>query len=104
MFDKILGKINLWYSPKNSKPKEQCPCCDYITLAERNEYLICPICMWEDDGVEVDNLDKESGANHMTLRQGRKNFQKFGACSEKMIPFVLSKKERKKFKYKKRDL
>ena len=37
----------------------------------------------------ADVLDIISGANHgLTLRQGRENYKKFGACEEDMIPHV----------------
>ncbi|EJB9782664.1 hypothetical protein MXI60_003206, partial [Salmonella enterica subsp. enterica serovar Meleagridis] len=28
----------------------KCPCCSYLTLPERGQYDVCPICQWEDDG------------------------------------------------------
>ncbi|HEI2325144.1 TPA: hypothetical protein SI485_004590, partial [Escherichia coli] len=27
----------------------KCPCCGYLTLPERGQYDICPVCQWEDD-------------------------------------------------------
>ena len=55
-------------------PQFQCPCCDYVSLAERSHFDICDVCFWEDDGLDVDQLDVYSGPNHMTLRAGRANF------------------------------
>ena len=64
-----------WYEPKRAALHEQCPCCDYLSLPERGADLICPICFWEDDGQDLDNVDVPSGPNHaITLRQGRNNF------------------------------
>lgn len=92
--------------------KYKCLCCGYRTLDSRSEYDICQVCFWEDDaylyvaGEEIkvlehdmdatsdtyngeDVLDIESGANHgLTLRQGRENYKRFGACEEEMIPHV----------------
>ncbi len=68
--------------------KQQCPCCDFFTLEVRGDYDICPICFWEDDGVDIDKLDCGSGPNHMTLREGRNNFREFGACDRKMLEHV----------------
>lgn len=65
-----------------------CPCCNYETLVQRGEYDICPVCFWEDDG--SDNPSQYSGPNHMTLSEGRGNFEKYGACSEKEVTFVAS--------------
>ena len=53
----------------------QCPCCDYFSLDDRGEYSICSVCFWEDSGWDVDCPDKYSGPNHMTLREGRRNFR-----------------------------
>lgn len=90
-----------WYEPEDSTPREQCPCCDYISLPERGNYLICPICFWEDDGQDIDELDVSSGPNHgITLRQGRTNFVEFGACEKEMVKHVISAEERKGFKRK----
>jgi hypothetical protein len=64
-----------------------CPCCGYRTLDERGGYDICPVCFWEDDG--VDDPAAGSGPNHMTLAEGRDNFARLGACSERDRELVL---------------
>ncbi len=80
-----------WYGPADPTPMHQCPCCDYVTLPERGNYLICPVCFWEDDGTDLDALDEPSEANHgITLRLGRANFKQFGACEETMVENVVS--------------
>lgn len=66
----------------------QCPCCDYYTLQERAAYQACPVCYWEDDGQDLDRLDEVSGPNHITLRQGRKNYASFGACDQSAVSLV----------------
>lgn len=91
--------MNEWYSPEDPTPREQCPCCDYTTLPERGSYLICPICFWEDDGLDIDRLDFHSGPNHITLREGRKNFKEIGACREIIKQHVLTQEERSQFDY-----
>lgn len=92
-----------WHEPEDTTPRHQCPCCDYFTLPERGKWLGCPVCYWEDSGHDVDDLDSPSSENHgMTLRQARANFQKFGACEEKMVEHVCSKSERKAFTFKPR--
>jgi hypothetical protein len=94
-----------WYEPEDPTPREQCPCCDYITLPERGNYLICQICFWEDDGQDIDELDLESSPNHgITLRQGRANFKAIGACEEGMIQHVLPEEERKQYEYRPRSV
>jgi hypothetical protein len=87
-----------WHEPADPTPRHQCPCCDYVSLPERGNYLICKICFWEDDGQDLDQLDEESGPNHgMTLRQGRTNFQAFGACERTMLKHVLPVSEREQY-------
>ena len=87
--------------------KFACLCCGFLTLDERGGYDICPVCFWEDDayivikdgeikGLRVERvisddelLDMPSGANHgLTLREGRENYRKFGACEEGMKKHV----------------
>lgn len=90
----------------NRNGKYRCPCCGFFTLDERGGYDICPVCFWEDDafiipvgeefvgarlkGLDDEQLlDKASGANHgLTLREGRENFRKFGACELEMKKHV----------------
>ena len=64
-----------------------CPCCGYLTLSEPppGTYEICPVCNWEDDIVQYDNIDFEGGANEESLRQARINFKEFRAASKKFI-------------------
>ena len=66
---------------RNKYDKYQCPCCGYYTLDERpdNTFQICPVCFWEDDGVQLNDPDYEGGANEMSLNQARRNFKDFGA-------------------------
>lgn len=77
----------------------QCPACDYFTLPNRSQYEICPICFWEDDGLDLDRLDVVSGPNHLTLRNARANFQEIGACDVSARPHVLEEKSRSRFRH-----
>ncbi len=58
-----------------------CPCCGCLTLPTRNDYEICPVCFWEDDGYE----GEEIGANYVTLKQARANFIEFGAVEKRLV-------------------
>ena len=109
MFEKIVSifknKKLEWYEPDDPTPRERCPCCDYISLAERGNYLICQICFWEDDGQDVDELDVESGPNHgHTLREARHNYKEFGASELAMKKHVLPVSERSNYLHKPRNL
>lgn len=61
--------------------KYRCPCCGYYTLEDDpGHFDICPVCFWEDDGIQSDNPDYGGGANVISLNQARENYKKFGAC------------------------
>ncbi len=93
----LVGWHMPWYSPKDPTPREQCPCCGYVTLPERGMSLICPVCYWEDDAFVGDRLDERSLCNKMTLCEARSNFAAIGACDRKMLPHVLAVEERGRF-------
>ncbi len=57
-----------------------------IPWSERGGYDICPVCLWEDDGIEAPHA--LSGPNHMTLAEARKNFAAFGAVTRRERAFV----------------
>jgi hypothetical protein len=78
----------------------QCPCCDHFTLEERGMWDICPVCFWEDDGHDHHDLDGRSGCNHgLTLRQGRDNFRRLGACEPEMIRYVCPEEGQREYKH-----
>lgn len=57
---------------------EVCPCCDFRTIERLCMNDICPVCGWEDDGLNPERIEHLSmggnGPNGMTLREGRKAF------------------------------
>jgi hypothetical protein len=60
-----------------------CPCCGHATLTARGAHEICPVCFWEDDGQDNDDLDRVGGGpNRVSLREGRINLGRFGAAVE----------------------
>ncbi|WP_082720328.1 CPCC family cysteine-rich protein [Burkholderia sp. MSMB1835] len=58
-----------------------CPCCGYLTYLSppSGTFEICPVCMWEDDNVQLDDPDYSGGANVVSLNQARQNFNLYGA-------------------------
>ncbi|MBN1368538.1 MAG: hypothetical protein JW967_11495 [Dehalococcoidales bacterium] len=70
--------------------KFACPCCGYLTLEGQppGSYEICPICFWEDDPVQFNNPNYQSGANKVSLNQAKINFKLFGAVDEDSIKYV----------------
>ncbi len=63
-----------------------CPCCHNLTLSEPppGNYEICPVCYWEDDAAQFNDYDYQGGANSISLREARRNFEKYGACCENL--------------------
>ena len=53
---------------------EICPCCNYNTLDARGEYDICPLCYWEDTG--VNELDIYVSINQQSLGEAKTKFDK----------------------------
>jgi methionyl-tRNA synthetase len=70
--------------------KYSCLCCGYKTFIEKPEgnYDICEVCFWENDPIQLDNPNYKGGANKVSLKEGQKNFLKFGACEKEMIKNV----------------
>jgi cysteine desulfurase family protein (TIGR01976 family) len=58
-----------------------CPCCGYKTLPTpaSGTYILCEVCWWEDDGVQLENIEYQGGANTPSLRQAQRNFARYGA-------------------------
>lgn len=72
------------------KQRHQCVCCGYYTLVGTKEDIawdICPVCFWEND-ISGTDPEEYSGANHMTLAQGRENYEKYGACNQSDLQYV----------------
>ena len=69
-----------------SQYKYKCHCCGYYTLTEADgNYEICPVCFWEDDPVQNEDVNLVGGANEVSLLQARINFASFGACEERFV-------------------
>jgi hypothetical protein len=56
-----------------------CPCCSFPTLLERDNYEICVICNWEDDGQDDHNADTVLGGpnQNYSLTEARDNFKRY---------------------------
>lgn len=79
---------------KGTNGKYVCPCCGYATLDEENEYEICKICFWEDDGQD-DPKENEcwGGPNLISLAQARVNFLQVGASDPKDLQHTKAPKQ-----------
>lgn len=86
-------------------PTYQCPCCDYFTLLKEGGYEVCPVCYWEDSGLDINQPDLQNGTNkNISLRTARNNFTQFGACNFEMVENVLPLQEREKYIYEEREI
>jgi hypothetical protein len=53
-----------------------CACCGLPTLPSGSVYEICPLCGWQDDGVQNDDSDFAGGANDQSLNDYRAKWLK----------------------------
>jgi hypothetical protein len=62
-----------------------CPCCDCYTLDEPppGTFAICPVCWWEDDGVQFADPDYTGGANKPSLHQARESYRQIGVSKDR---------------------
>lgn len=77
-----------------------CPCCFYFTFDEpEGSFDICPVCNWEDDEIQLQNLGLSGGANEECLNDARRNFKEFQASSyrfKKVVRQALEDEKRPK--------
>lgn len=52
----------------------ECPVCGRHNFSEENSFDICPICGWEDDGVQAGDHCYAGGANHLSVNEARIEF------------------------------
>ena len=60
----------------------KCPCCGEHYFSEEDYFEVCPVCGWEDDGLQRDEPDLKGGANNMSQNQAR-------AAGTKMTKIVV---------------
>lgn len=62
----------------------KCPCCGYYTQVVETEseplFEICEVCFWQYDAVAHGKPEISIGANHISLHDAQKNFNKYGVC------------------------
>ena len=47
----------------------KCPVCGEYEFAEENNFDVCDVCEWENDGVQMDDPTYEGGANTESLNE-----------------------------------
>jgi hypothetical protein len=71
---------------KNKYGKLRCACCCFFTINEIKE--TCPVCFWEEDFYQQENMDDSGGPNLVSLREAKVNYKSFGATEKRFINFV----------------
>lgn len=80
--------------PARMNDSYPCPRCGHRALdAMPCSYEICPVCFWEDDGVQFRWPTMAGGANEVSLIEAQRNYQDFGACNEHGRRFVRTPTE-----------
>ncbi|MBM7773319.1 hypothetical protein JOD54_003523 [Actinokineospora baliensis] len=68
-----------------------CPCCGYRTFDQPpGSHLICEVCSWEDDAVQLRKPCSTAGANRVSLVEGQVNYQAVGVCDVGLAAQVRS--------------
>lgn len=52
----------------------ECPVCGKYYFTEENSFDVCPICDWENDGVQADDHNYAGGANPLSVNEARIEF------------------------------
>ena len=54
----------------------ECPVCGQYKFKSEDDFDVCPICEWENDGLQSKNPDYWGGANELSLNDYRKEWAK----------------------------
>lgn len=84
-----LGPVAEGGSERVTSRGYPCPCCGYLAFEEPpGSYDICSICYWEDDVIQLRDPLHAGGANRHSLVESQRNYEAFGACEERLRPYV----------------
>jgi uncharacterized Zn finger protein (UPF0148 family) len=53
----------------------KCPVCGEYTFTGENDFDVCPVCEWENDGVQTDDPSYWGGANELCLNDYKKEWE-----------------------------
>ena len=67
--------------------KSQCACCFYYTV-EGVVTDICPVCFWQKDFYQEEQIDDDDAPNTISLREARKNYKKYGVSDPEFKKYV----------------
>ena len=53
----------------------KCPVCGKYDFARKDDFDVCDVCGWENDGLQEDDPDYKGGANAMSLNEAREAYR-----------------------------
>ena len=59
----------------NMTEKLKCPVCGKYEFEEHDDFDICEVCGWENDGYQEEHPDYAGGANIISLNQAKKAYK-----------------------------
>ena len=65
------------------KKNVSCPVCENHVFEWENDFDICPICGWENDGVQCNDYDCWGGANELSVNESKLFFSLFQSMEKK---------------------
>ena len=66
-----------------------CACCGHVTLEDSpGSFVICKVCFWEDDPVQLLDPWYSGGANGPSLVEAQENFRLHGASERRFLQQV----------------
>jgi hypothetical protein len=72
-----------------SQRRYTCACCGHFTLEDSpGSFIICKVCFWEDDPVQLLDPWFRGGANGPSLVEAQENFRLHGASEQRFLQHV----------------
>lgn len=66
-----------------------CPCCGYLVFHDPpGSHAVCPICVWEDDAVQLRWPLWNKGSNTPSLVAAQRCFAECGAVEPRLVPYA----------------
>lgn len=70
----MVGNNKGYTLEKGKNGKYMCACCLQYTLDAIGQHDYCPVCGWEDDDLQNEDIHRAGGANSMSIDEARKAF------------------------------
>ncbi|MBX3314596.1 MAG: hypothetical protein KF906_09775 [Actinobacteria bacterium] len=82
----LVQHASRWIAQAASYP---CPCCGHLVFDEApGSYVICPLCFWEDDAVQLRWPTYAGGANRPSLIDSQRATSELGAMEFRFTGIV----------------